>query len=227
MVTSDKIQATLERQRVKWEVYLVILHMEEQFGASIPRTPDEIWAMLEHRIPATMPAGGVPLAELAEQVTQEVGADDEQPPGWSTFKRDQLGLYYEGRTVRGHLKDCALQVQNFFPAIKNFRAKFINRVYVKDSKIRMLRDGSYLTEVDGVETRFIQVMTRQGPRSAIKYLDYVNAPTLAFTIQLLADGIITKEHLAAVMDYGCVHGMGAERSQGWGRYTVESMTLLE
>ena len=211
---------------VKWQRYQVILHMVGWFGASIPRTPNEIRNMLNHRMPTTIPEGAVPMEELAEQVIAEVGADEEQPPGWATFKRDAQGLYYEGRTVRGHLKDCALQVQGFYPAVKNFRAKFVNRVYIQDDKIRLLREGQLVTVIDGTETRFIQVMTRQGPRSAIKYLDYVDQPHLTFVVQIMDDGVIKLEHLQTVLDYGSMHGMGAERSQGWGRYTVAAVKLL-
>ena len=213
---------------VKWQKYQVTLEMEGRFGASIPRTPEEIHNMLLHRMPAKKPAGAVDIDDLATQVAEEVGAEEEEEAyGWSTFKRDAQGLYYEGRTVRGHLKDCALQVQGFYPAIKNFRAKFVNRVYVRDEKIRLVRHHLPIAEIDGTETRFIQVMTRQGPRSTIKYLDYVEEPYLSFTVQLMADGVITQEHIEAVLAYGCVHGMGAERSQGWGRYRVAAVTLLE
>lgn len=212
---------------VKWKIYRVTLQMEGQFGASIPRTPEEIRAMLNHRMPANMPDQAIPVEDLAEQVITEVGAGDDQPAGWSTFKRDSEGLYYEGRTVRGHLKDCALQVQGFFPDIKNFRAKLVNRLYVRDAKIRLFRDWRVLADVDDTETRFIQVMTRQGPRSAIKYLDFVVEPLLTFTVDLLDDGVIGKEHLEAVLDYGRVHGMGAERSQGWGRYRVLGVVPVE
>lgn len=182
--------------------------------------------MLLHRAPSKAPGGAMPLDELTEIVQQEVGADEEYQPGWSTFKTDDSGIYYEGRCIRGHIKDCALQVAGFFPETKNFRAKLVNRVYVADSKIRLTRDGQALTKVDGYETRYIQVMTRQGPRSAIKWIDYVDSPAIAFRVRIMADNIIRLEHLHAVLDYGSIHGLGAERSQGWGRYKVVAVVEL-
>ena len=69
-------------------------------------------------------------------------------------------------------------------------------------------------------------MTRQGPRSAIKYIDYVNSPFFEFNIKLMNDGIISMKHIESILQYGSVHGMGAERSQGWGRYSVAGITEL-
>ena len=195
-----------------WKKYRVELTMEGRFAASVPKTHDEIAKMLEHRMPTRKPEGAVPIDELAEQVTAEVAAEEPEI-GWATFKRDDNGLYYEGRCIRGHLKDCALQVASFFPGTKAFKAKVANKVYVEEDKIPIAK-----REPDGHEQRFIQVMTRQGPRSTYKFIDYVDEAKLTFTLKMLDDGVITEEMLRAIFDYGSMHGLGQERSQGWGRY---------
>lgn len=197
-----------------WVTVPVELKVHGYFGAALPRTPEEIARMLEVRQPAHPPEGHIPLDVLAAQVAEDVGADEAWQPGWSTFKRSASGeLYYEGRCIRGHLKDAALQVQGFFPTLKNFRAKFVNRVYVVDDVIPL-----GVSEIAGTEQRFIQVMTRQGPRSSIKYLDYICDPVLRFQLRVLNDHVILQAHVEAVLNYGALHGVGAERSQGWGRY---------
>ena len=206
-----------------WLRYNVVLQVAGPFAASLPRTPEEIKTMLENRMPAKAPPDYIPIDELAEEIVEAVSTDEEAPkPGWATFCRDETGLYYEGRCVRGHIKDCALQVASFFqPATKNFRAKFVNRVYVITNKIYMDKNA-----VDGTQELFIQVMTRRGPRSSIKNVDYVNDPKLTFEMKVLNDGVITEEHLRAVFEYGGIHGMGQERSQGWGRYALVSITQI-
>lgn len=204
-----------------WNRWGVVLQVEGPFAAAIPKDPKEIAAMLEHRMPSKLPEDFLPLDQLAEQVIEEVEAE-EGKPGWSTFKRNEQGLYYEGRCVRGHIKDCAGQVVSFFPNIRNFRAKFVNKVYVEDREIYLAKK-----EPDGTETRFIQVMTRQGPRSTIKLIDYVNSPRLEFTLKVLNDGVVGEEILRAVFEYGGTHGMGQERSQGWGRYELVELVLVE
>jgi len=191
--------------------------MEGRFAASVPKTHDEIAKMLEHRMPGKKPENAVPIDELAEQVTAEVAAEEPEV-GWATFKRDDNGLYYEGRCVRGHIKDCAQQVSSFFPETKAFKSKVANKVYVETDKIPIAKDAP-----DGWEQRFIQVMTRQGPRSTYKFIDYVDGVKLTFTLRVLDDGVISEDILRAIFDYGSVHGLGQERSQGWGRYSY-SMT---
>lgn len=216
--------------------YDVVLQMEGQFGASIPKSREEILKMLEHRMPTNKPDDAVEIGELADQIAeaveveaggeQEAGGEEDKLPGASTFLSDEEGLYYEGRCIRGHLKDCALQTVNFMYArgtlVKNFRAKFVNHVYVLEQKIPLDRKV-----IAGSQQRFIQVMTRQGPRSSIKYVDWVDAPRLSFTLRVLNDDVILEDHIRKVFEYGGVHGMGAERSQGWGRYELVSLELRE
>ncbi len=201
-----------------WKRYLVKLQMEDKFAASIPKTKEEITKMLENRMPTKPPANAVPIEELAETVAVEVGAGGEPEFGWATFKRDDNGLYYEGRCVRGHIKDCATQVSKLFSNIPGFKAKVANRVYVETQKIYLL--DPIKKEPDGYEQRFIQVITRQGPRSTYKYVDYVIRPRLFFILRLLNDGVIKKEHLDPIFEYGSTHGMGQERSQDYGQYSV-------
>ncbi len=203
-----------------WNRYQITLQMEGEFGASIPKTEKEIRGMLENRMPKNKPDGGQPIEDLVEEVSSQVDTEEETEFGWLTFKRDDEGLLYEGRCIRGHLKDCALAVKDFFPDIKVFRSKVVNRMYIEESMIPVYKDDVRVTEPDEAQQRFIQVMTRQGPRSTIKYVDYVDSPTITFHIRLLNDGLIDIDHIKTMFEYGATHGMGAERSQGWGRYSV-------
>ena len=217
-----------------WLMYEVGLQIEGQFASSLPRTTEEIRGMLEHRMPTRKPEDATPIDQLADQVALQVGAtskddeDEDYLPGWATFKRDESGLYYEGRQIRGHIKDCALQIAPIKQSsIKNFRSKVANKVYVMDDIIPLWKDilnNERYTETDGAEERFVQVMTRQGPRSAIKYIDYINDPYMSFRIKVLNDGIITIDDVETIFEYGSVHGIGQERSQGWGRYSVHHIT---
>jgi len=203
-----------------WLRYQVELQMTGRFAASLPRTISEIAAMLKNRKPATAPEDYTPLQEITEEIAAKVGATEgeedegEAKFGWATFPKDNTGLYYEGRCVRGHIKDCATQVRGLLvPEVKALKAKVANKIYVTTDVIPL---GA--TEPAGTETRYVQVMTRLGPRSTIKYVDYLEKPTLVFELKVLNDGIITPEVLEALFEYGSVHGMGQERSQGWGRY---------
>ena len=111
-----------------WNRYQITLQMEGEFGASIPKTEKEIKGMLENRMPKNKPDGGQPIEDLIEEVSSQIDTEEETEFGWLTFKRDDEGLLYEGRCIRGHLKDCALAVKDFFPDIKVFRSKVVNRM---------------------------------------------------------------------------------------------------
>ena len=196
-----------------WKQYEVRLQIEGRFAAALPKTQEEVQQMLEHRMPTKAPDNPVPIDQLAEQITEEVGVEPEF--GWATFKRNSDGLYYEGRCVRGHIKDCAQQISSFFPDTRAFKAKVANKVYVETDIIPLGKQ-----QPDGSEQRFIQIMTRQGPRSTYKFIDYVENPLLTFYLRVLDDGVITEEMLIAIFEYGGMHGLGQERSQGWGRYRL-------
>jgi len=208
-----------------WLRYQVELQMTGRFAASLPRTKEEIAAMLEQRMPATPPEDYTPIEELAVEVAAKVapteGEDEEVKFGWATFPKDDTGLYYEGRCIRGHLKDCATQVRGFLePEVKALKAKVANKVYVVTDVIPL---GT--KEPAGTEARYVQVMTRMGPRSTIKYVEYLEKPELTFELKVFNDGVITPEILNTIFEYGSIHGMGQERSQGWGRYTFNITEL--
>ena len=236
MVTKEKTQV-MEGSKYDvqggnmWNKYDVKLQMTGRFAASLPRTREDIKAMLEHRAPVKPPANYISLEQLEQEVVEKVGAvsspsfvseeEEEIQYGWATFCRDDQGLYYEGRCIRGHLKDCANQLQVFLKT-KGLKAKVANKVYVETDKIYLDR-----MQPDGTELRYVQVMTRKGPRSAPKWIDYCEKPVLEFRLKVLDDGVIGRDILAAIFDYGSVHGLGQERSQGWGRYTWEMREVAE
>ena len=216
-----------------WLRYQVELQMTGRFAASLPKTREEITTMLEHRKPVNPPEDGYPgetyisIEDLTEEVAAKVGAiegeedHEEVKFGWATFPKDDTGLYYEGRCVRGHLKDCATQVRGFLePEVKALKAKVANKVYVVTDVIPL---GA--KEPAGTEARYVQVMTRMGPRSTIKYVEYLEKPEMTFELKVLNDGVITPDILNTIFEYGSIHGMGQERSQGWERYTFNITEL--
>ena len=197
-----------------WKEYAVELKFTSPFASSTPKHPKDIEAMLVNRMPTKPPPEPVSIPELASQVEEEVEASEEEERGHATFKKDDTGLYYEARCVRAHIKDCANALQKFLD-IKALKSKVAQRVYVTPEKLYIGK-----TEVDGKEVRLIHAMTPRGPISSLKSIDFVEDVTLCFNLSVLEDGVITKEILDSIFEYGGLHGMGQERSQDWGRYTV-------
>ncbi len=231
MVDKKKEKENYKVPDKMWRQFQITLQVDGPLAASMPRTPEEIKAMLENRMPDVKPDNAVPISDLIEIIKHEVedksGSNESEEddkdvpkPGWATFKSDENGLYYEGRCVRGHLKDCASQLNKFI-GITAFKAKVANRVYIMTDKIPLDR-----IKPEGIEKRFIHVITPKGERSSFKFIDFVVSPVLVFELKLLNDGVITEEHLYKIFEYGSIHGMGQERSQGWGRYKLVSITEL-
>jgi len=222
--------------------YSCELQVHEEFGASIPKELDSITNGLIHSAPSKKPADAAWDMEDVEQVAAAIHArrnpdtgeeeeDEDTQFGWAGFLNDDEGIIYEGRCIRGHLKDAARGISTL-PNIglKQFRSKLVNRMYIHRNEgdaIYLMRDGKRILKPDGTIKRFIQVMTRQGPRSTIKYVDYVLSPRMSFTMSILDDGVITRDHLEMLFEFGGMHGMGAERSQSWGKYELIHLMELE
>jgi len=200
-----------------WKKYEVELQLTTQFASSTPKNPLDIEAMLKARIPSKPPEDPIPLPELADQIAEDVEADEEVERGYATFKRDENGLYYEARCVRAHIKDCANVLQKLLGK-KALKSKVANRVYIEPAKIYLGK-----SEPDGNETRIVHAMTMKGPRSSLKTIDYVDKPVLKFILKLMDDGEITQDILEAIFEYGGEHGMGQERSQDWGKYELRKL----
>ena len=60
-----------------WKKYEVELQMTGRFAASLPKTREDIQAMLENRMPSKPPENFTPVDELTEEVAEKVGVPAE------------------------------------------------------------------------------------------------------------------------------------------------------
>lgn len=207
-----------------WKRYKLEMRFTRRLMAGVPKHPDLIKSWLEARAPSEAAFAAMenptPLAELAEEVINQVGADaTEINKIWCGFKSDDNGLYVDGYHIKSHLKDCANRLQLFI-GIKALKAKLADKVAVEEEVCYLGR-----SEPDGYWEHPIHLkVTPQGPRSALKRNDYVERPTIAMHLMVLDDGVITTKLLEQILTYGSTMGFGAERGLGNGRY---SYTLTE
>jgi len=202
-----------------WTRYEVAMEFTGKVMGGIPKNTEVIKAWLEARMPseavfARMP-NPTPIATLAEEVAEAVGATDEKEQKvWSGFMSDESGLYVPGFHIKAHLKDVANILQKQI-GIKALKAKVADRFFVEEEKVYLGK-----MEPDGYWEHPVHIMTMQGPRSALKRNDYVERPRLVFTFKMLDDKIITEKILNSLFEYGGIHGFGAERGLGNGRYNA-------
>lgn len=136
------------------------------------------------------------------------------------FKRDpERGgeLYIEGRQLKAAIKEaaCVAAATGKVPLrtwgqTKKGLVKFIAE------HVQVVEDCLYLgvKEPSGVNQRFVQ--TYHG--SAIQYEEYVTEARIEFTV--ITDYEFTREQWAMIWLTGEQQGIGATRSQGFGRYVV-------
>lgn len=145
------------------------------------------------------------------------------------FKRDENGLYMEGRHVKAAIKEAAnirwpngrwsadkngkvrlaIKVADERTSGKATRSFIAEHVSVQEDRLPL---GVY--EAHGVSQRFVH--TWRG--SSIAYEEYVEDAKLSFTVA--TDVEFTDEQWALLWLTGQEQGIGASRSQGYGRYEV-------
>ena len=200
-----------------WKFYDVSIKVNDRLVGGIPRTEKLIDNWLAARAPSKAPAGAVSLVELAEQVAGEV---DAQPEVMAVgFKRQDGQVYIEGRQIKAMLKEAANILKGpQFLDVKNAMSKLAERVFVEPDKL-------FIAPLDAVkeEERPVHVMTRLGPRTSLKRYEYVVGPFVEFRLRVLADGIFGEEDLRTMLEYAQFNGLGADRSQGEGTFTLVSL----
>lgn len=136
------------------------------------------------------------------------------------FKRDENGLYIEGRQLKAGIKEAA--------SVAYAAGKLLNggkNAWGRTSKgilgfiaehVCVVEDRLYLgvIEPSGVNQRFVH--TFRG--SSIQYEEYVTDAKVDFTVK--SDHVFTDEQWAMLWLTGEQQGLGASRSQGYGRYEV-------
>lgn len=129
------------------------------------------------------------------------------------FKRDaENGLYIEGRQAKAAIKEAAnvrWPKDRWGPTRKGTLSFFAEHVFVPEDKI-------YLNTMEPTDVNQRFVHTFRG--SGIQYEEYVADAELAFTVT--TDYKFEEEQWALLWLTGEQQGIGASRSQGFGKYKV-------
>ena len=123
------------------------------------------------------------------------------------FKRDQNGLYIEARQVKAGIKESTnilFAGERWGDTKKGPRSFNAERIFVNPDRIHLGR-----TEADGIETVIGHVTGPQGPRSTLTYHEYVDHAT-----------VLDDAKWAKLWVHLQENGLGALRSQGYGRFDV-------
>lgn len=139
------------------------------------------------------------------------------------FKRDENGLYLEGRQLKAAIKEAvsvAVAAKKLtltgWGATKKYLTNYLpEHVFVVEDKLWLLdADGKNVTEISGINQNFVH--THRG--DSIQYQEYVNNCKIKFTV--VSDHPWTPKEWAMIWTTGQHNGLGASRSQGYGTYSV-------
>jgi hypothetical protein len=133
------------------------------------------------------------------------------------FKRDDNGLYIEGRQLKAAIKEAAsvavaagkLNARGWGKTNKGLLGYLAEHVFVVEERLYL-----GVTEASGINQRFVHTFRGSG----IQYEEYVSDAKIEFTV--MADHEFTPKEWAAIWLCGEQQGIGASRSQGYGRYEV-------
>jgi len=167
--------------------------------------------LLREMVAETMAERGVTADEAAKLVDAQKHLNG--------FKRDEDGLFIEGRQLKAALKEAAsvavaagkLEMRGWGKTNKGLLSFLAEHVHVIEDKLHL-----GVTEASGITQRFVHTFRGTG----IQYEEYVTDAKIAFTVE--TDYKFTDEQWAHIWLTGERQGIGASRSQGFGKYTVTS-----
>lgn len=133
------------------------------------------------------------------------------------FKRDDQGLYIEGRQLKAGIKEAAsvavasgrLPSRGWGKTNKGLLNYLAEHVMVVENRLHL-----GVSEPTGVAQRFIHTFRGAG----IQYEEYVENAKFDFTV--ISDHDFTNDEWAEIWLKGEQQGIGASRSQGFGKYNV-------
>jgi hypothetical protein len=145
------------------------------------------------------------------------------------FKRTpERGLYLESRLLWANLREAVSilfggerWVQEGNRPNKGALNFFKERVEVGPYRFYFDR-----RESDGRELFLGHVRGPQGPQSAIAIVEYMVRPRIEFEIKVLRDSV-PREYWPDIWEVAQELGLGAMRSQGFGKYTLEGFEEVE
>jgi CRISPR/Cas system CSM-associated protein Csm4 (group 5 of RAMP superfamily) len=211
--------------RELYDIYRITLRTIEKLAGGVPKNPDLIRSWVE--------ASTGHKDEKSEQLTEaavEQMIDEVSEKSWNGFFRDkEKGIYIEARCVKAMFKECASVLRITVQKIGS------KQILQHGFEVKALDGGARLylgkDQADGYDESPIHVVTPQGPRTAIKRVDYVENVELTFEVWVLTTAAQEKRHvgeedLKRMLALGQENGLGADRSQGQGKFEVTAFEKL-
>jgi len=229
----DYREVIKKHEESMYDFYRVKLKAVELVGGT-PKDPEMIKGWLGATCKAMAQEERAKIVEAKVEAMAQVVEEEVEATGTTFLSDPELGLYIEGRQLKAMLKEAANIMRSTVPSkkkdgergIANLKSKMADHVFVDEYRVFLNRQ-----KVDKTIQRPIHIEDGpRGPRSAIKVSDIVENVELEFTIRRLRHGEVPEAALYLCLHYCENLGLGADRSQGFGKFKVldvQKLTLEE
>ncbi len=214
-----------------WRRLRVEIQVRERLLAGKPASLDAATAMLKARGLEDFVATAEDVTDPAERA--DMAATVEQYEGLCEFVRrpGKDGCWIPSNNVKAGLKEN-WSVLGLRVAVRGSRGALAEGLFVAGVGMPEDTDWIYVGPVpSGIETTIAHTMSAKGPVSSVKRNEYIERPRLKFDILIanansVADKISDDELAKTLIHFG-EHGIGACRSQGYGKFDVVSVQEIE
>lgn len=212
-----------------YDVYSTTIRFRNRVCGGTPKNPDLLkgWiaATTEHNDATTDQQVNEARAALLEPTEEK---------SWNGFRGDELhGLYLEARQVKALFRECATMLRVTLEK-RGSKQIFQHGFEIKGALNPTHPERLYLGTKEPTASAEgpIHVDTAQGPRSAIKRVDYVENAMVTFEIWVLATDSgesrhIGEKELTRMLKFGQENGLGSDRSQGHGKFDVTAFSVVQ
>jgi hypothetical protein len=231
-----------------FQQYEAELTFEDKLMGGVPKKPDVIEAWIRSKagiedeqevrrmVVRTLQEQGVELPDIPESANitdltydqvkkaAESIAGQQQTTG---FKLNGDGIFIESRQIKAAIKEAVnigfagLPKKDLWgPTKKSPKGFTAERVFPDPSEIVLGRE-----QPDGIEQVIGHIKDQHGSRSTLGYHEFALKPVISFTLKVLDDSI-KPEWWARIWAIAELNGIGALRSQGYGRFKVTKWNRL-
>lgn len=210
-----------------YDIYSCTIQFRDKVCGGTPKNPDLLrgWiaATTQHDDDTTTAQVDAAKAALLTPTEEK---------SWNGFRGDNEGLYLEARQIKALFRECATMLR--VTVDKRGSKQIFQHGFEIKGPNAAHSDRLYLgvKEPTGSDEGPIHVDTPQGPRTAIKRVDYVETPTITFQIWVLTTATAESRHigekdLIKMLTFAQENGCGSDRSQGRGKFDVTGFEVVQ
>lgn len=222
--------------------YHIRIAFRDRVCGGTPKDPDVQLKWLETRGFSPQESEEYVKNMRAEAESSEDYVNEEVQKSWNGFKSDAEGIYLEARQLEAMLREGATELE-ITKKTRGFRQRLQHGCFIRPPRLRLLKGGHVLTEAegavdekptptrvaDGSQMKVVHAITPKGKIAAFSRFDYVTEAQVEFDVLIVQGGekqMFTAAPLARIIALNQEQGLGANRSQGEGKFDVLSIEKI-